>query len=112
MPTLRLTQTGLGEDAWRVEVALEGEGVARRTATAEVHYASTARDEEELRWYLEDYLENPHDPAPTIARGVEERMAAVGDRLFRDVFQESEDGREVWSDAKRVLDETRIEVVT
>jgi len=41
MPTLRLTQTAAGEDLHRLELSLEGDGLARQTAA--VRFRRTRR---------------------------------------------------------------------
>jgi hypothetical protein len=41
-----------------------------------------AQDQEDLRWYLEDYLQYPLDPAPSIARRIERRMEEIGLNKF------------------------------
>jgi hypothetical protein len=46
---------------------------------------------EGLRWYLEDYLQYPQEPAPAIARRIEGRLAEVGTELFRALFQASDE---------------------
>jgi hypothetical protein len=112
MPTLRLTQHAESQpDHYRVEVALEGDG-ARQTATAAFQFALTESDHEDLRWYLEDYLQYPLDPAPTIAARVEKRMAEIGGELFRAVFQADEDARDLWANLRDKLDEARVEIIT
>jgi len=111
MPLLRLTQRAESQpDTYHVEVALEGHGLARRTAQARFSFHLTARDHEELRWYLEDYLKRPAHPAPLIAARVEERMAAIGDELFRAVFHADDDAREIWTKVRDGLGETRVEI--
>jgi hypothetical protein len=77
MFTLRLTQTTVGQDKYRVEVALEGEGLPRQTATPHFDFKLGTQDQEDLRWYLEDFLQYPLDPAPTIAARVEGRIAEI-----------------------------------
>lgn len=74
MLTLRLTQWTAGPNRHRVEVALEGDGVPRQTARVEFDFALKAQEREDLRWYLEDYLEHAADPAPRIAARIEHRM--------------------------------------
>jgi hypothetical protein len=111
-PTLRLTQTVEGESQYRVEVALEGPDLPRQTATAQFAFAFDEQDRKDLRWYLEDYLQYPLDPAPTIALGVERRIAASGAELFKALFQSSDDARDLWATLRTRLDETRVEIVT
>ena len=66
MPTLRLTQFAESQpDHYRVEVALEDEkDRLRQTATARFAFTFSDADRADLRWYLEDYLQYPSDPAP------------------------------------------------
>ena len=66
MLQLRIQQHSLAEGRHRVEIALEGDG-ARRTAESTFAFSLPPQDEEDLRWYLEDFLQYPQDPAPTIA---------------------------------------------
>ena len=111
MRLLRLTQHAeVQPDAHRVEVALEGDGFARRTATARFTFRLGERDPEELRWYFEEYLQHPADPAPMIAARVERRMVAIGEELFRAVFRADDDAREIWTEVRAQLGELRIEI--
>ena len=82
MLTLRLTQTTEGQDQYRVEVRLEESGQVPQTATARFALKLSAQDQEGIRWYLEDYLKHPFDPAPQIAGRIERRLAEIGTQLF------------------------------
>lgn len=112
MPLLRLTQHAEGDDNYHVELALERDGSARQTADARFAFELTGQDEADLRWYLEDYLQWPQEPAPTIAARVEARMKELGSELFRAIFQADDDTRDVWSAARGDLTTTRVEIVT
>jgi hypothetical protein len=95
MPTLRLTQTTDGEDLHRVEVSLEGDGLARQAADVRFPFRFTDDDQRDLRWYLEDYLQVQQDnPNRAVAARVEGRMAALGAELFEAIFQG--DARDLW----------------
>lgn len=112
MPTLRLTQSTVSPDRFRVEAALEGDGLPRRTATTEFDFIVTAQDREDLRWYLEDYLLHDADPAPMIAARIEGRIAALGVELFNALFQTNDDVRDLWATLRKTLNHTRIEIIT
>jgi hypothetical protein len=112
MLTLRLTQSSIGPDQYRAELALEGDGPARQTATADFTFQLTAQDQEDLRWYLEDYLQTPHDPAPTIAARIEAQMVALGRQLFQQVFDATAGTQRLWARLYDRLDATRVEIVT
>jgi len=107
MSTLRLRQFPDGEKRYRVLVELETGG-ARREAESCFTFELPAQDQEDLRWYLEDYLQYPFDPAPRIAARIEARMSAIGKELFGLVLAKSP----VWAEARHSLSDTRIEIVT
>ena len=69
-------------------------------------------DARDLRWYLEDYLEYPLDPAPQIAGRVEGRMAELGRGVFTAVFPAGSETRDLWSLVRDRISETRVEVIT
>jgi tetratricopeptide (TPR) repeat protein len=108
MATLRLTHR---PDATShvIELALDGMG-PRQTATARFDFDLTKQDREDVRWYLEDYLQYPLDPAPQIARRVESRLAALGCDLFTRVFEASPDAKSLWDAAAGSLSDARLEV--
>jgi tetratricopeptide (TPR) repeat protein len=101
----------VGEDAYRVQVELVGPDFARQTADCHFTFKLNAQDQADLRWYLEDYLQHPLDPAPQLAARIEARLAAIGAELFRAVFQSSDDTRDLWATLRSQLDATRIEVI-
>ena len=111
MGTLRLTQTSPTSGRHRVQLDLDGDGLPQ-SAVAEFAFALVDQDREDLRWYLEDYLKYPVDPAPRIAARVQERMAEVGRELFSAIFDSDSGARALWADASRDLAGTRVEVVS
>jgi tetratricopeptide (TPR) repeat protein len=94
-----------------VDLALESAG-ARRTATARVGFELSAREREDVRWYLEDYLQYPVEPAPAIARGIEARLAELGGELFRQVFEADRNTMGLWAAVEPALADARVEVAT
>jgi len=110
--TLRIAQTAHGDAGHHVQVALEQSGQPTQRAQATFVFALTPQDQEDLRWYLEDYLQHPFDPAPTIASRIEARMAELGGQLFDRVFSTSEQGRRLWARLADTLSDLRVEIVT
>ncbi|MCK4458606.1 MAG: CHAT domain-containing protein, partial [Methanosarcinales archaeon] len=108
--TLRITQFTEGEDKYRVKVALEGGGLPRQTVTSRFDFKLTDQDQEDIRWYLEDFLQYPHDPEPMIAARIEEHMVEIGTELFEALFRD--DARDLWAMLRNHLNETRVEIVT
>ena len=111
MLILRLTQSSEGPDRHRIEIALEGDGRARQTAVSAFSFALTPQDREDVRWYLEDFLQYPLDPAPAIAARIERRMSAIGVELFNAIFQSNADARDLWATLRGNLNGTRVEIV-
>ena len=112
MLTLRLTQTTIGTDRYRVEVALKGDSIPLRTASAEFEFKLSDQQQERVRWYLEDYLQYPEDPAPTIAEGIEREMRDIGTRLFNAIFEANKDTRRRWFAVADQLDSVRLEIAS
>lgn len=108
MPTLRLTQTALGDDRYQAMLSLDN-GIP---TTAQFSFALSAQDQEDLRWYLEDYLEYPLDPAPKIAARVEARMRDIGMQLFKDVFYANDTARDMATFVRQNVASARIEILT
>jgi tetratricopeptide (TPR) repeat protein len=111
MPTLRLTQSSVSPDRFRVEAALEGDETPRQVATSEFDFRLSDQDREDLRWYLEDYLQHAADPAPRIAARIERRIAEIGDALFKAAFESSKTAERLWARLQPGLNGTRIEIV-
>jgi CHAT domain len=112
MRTLRLVQEAIdGSGTHRVAVELAGDGPRRTAPPARVQLALDRVELERVRWYLEDYLAYPVNPAPVIAAQVEGRLVELGQELFAQVFS-SRDAIRLWDRIEPGLAETRVEVVT
>jgi tetratricopeptide (TPR) repeat protein len=109
--TLHLNQSVMPDGRHRVEVSLVEEGEAPRKAVTTFEYAMSDADRERVRWYLEDYLEYPLEPAPTIAAGIEAQMAELGGELFSAIFS-GRDGTDLWAAVRARLARTRVEIET
>src|SRR5450759_1315991 len=113
MATLRLSQQGgSGAGRYRVEVIAQVPGLQPLNARVEFAFERSRQEQEEMRWYLEEFLEFAEEPAPTIARGIEQRMGEHGEALFLAIFGGSDELRELWTMVRPHLADTRIEVTT
>jgi hypothetical protein len=112
MLTLRLTQQVENPpDSYRVDVVLDDK-VTSQSTTVYFKFNINEQDQEKIRWYLEDFLEYPQVPAPTIAATIEQQMVAIGVELFEKLFQANNDTRQIWSQLRHRLNHTRVEIVT
>ena len=112
-PVLQVILQQRGEPGRHQAVlTLTDEGWAPRLVTVEFSLALSDQDPEDIRWYLEDYLELAEDPAPRIAARIEKRMEEIGETLFSALFETTDDARGLWWALRPRLGEARIEVVT
>lgn len=81
-------------------------------AATEFAFGWGLQDQEDLRWYLEDYLTYPADPAPAIAARVEKRIATAGTGLFSAIFRSSAGASKLWEAGAQQLADLRIELRT
>jgi tetratricopeptide (TPR) repeat protein len=109
MLRLRLTQTTTAPNQHRVQLDLDDGVLQSAVSTFELELSE--QDREDLRWYLEEYLEYPIDPAPVIAARVERRMAELGRELFAKLFPPDSDARDLWVTVRDRLASARVEVV-
>lgn len=108
---LRLCARPAEADRYQVLLELEQPGHSRRAAVAEFEFAFDATTRKELRWYLEDYLRRPEPPANEFAARAEARLTQLGVELFDKIFKGNDDAREIWSQVRGHMPETRVEVV-
>ena len=111
MHTLRIAQSSVGQNRFRVEATFAREGIPLQAVTSEFDFDLSPQNREGLRWYLEDYLQHIAPPAPQIAARVEKHIEEIGVRLFRAVFESSETATRLWARLQDGLADTRVEVV-
>jgi tetratricopeptide (TPR) repeat protein len=111
MPTLRISQTSLADGQHQVQLDLQDHG-APQSAFSQFAFALTDQDREDVRWYLEDYLQYPIDPAPIMAEQVEQRMRALGGELYAHLFDGNPAARRLWARLEPELAGMRVEVAT
>jgi len=66
-------------------------------------------DREDLRWFLEDFPDDPGDPGPVLARETRAMVTRLGDVLFAACFGSAE-GRRLWDDVAAHLADLRVEI--
>jgi tetratricopeptide (TPR) repeat protein len=110
-PILRLTQTGSQNDSHTIQLEWLGDG-PRQVASAIVDLALTEQDQQDIRWYVEEYAEYPFDPYPARAARVEARMRELGHELFRKLFGANTRTFAMWVNARNHENDLRVEIVT
>jgi len=109
MRTVHLkASTGSGTD-YRLDLALATKGSRQLDASVQFPF-DISEEQENLRWYLEDFLQSPYDPAPQFAARIQTRMHDIGIEIFKKVFESSEDARRLWRTVSPKLEDTRFEI--
>jgi tetratricopeptide (TPR) repeat protein len=112
--TLRIRQAAEPDGRHRVDIDFDdadGHGrPVRRHAATRFAFTVAPADRERLRWYFEDYLEYPADPAPALAAEVEHMLTGLGVALFRAVFHSGDGARDLWATVRDRLPSLRVEV--
>jgi tetratricopeptide (TPR) repeat protein len=109
---LRIMQTARHGDTYHVLLDYQGGQQFHAPIPTSFTFTLTPQEQEQLRWYLEDYLEHPTDPAPKIAANVEKKMQEVGEHLFNSLFGTNADARFLWADLRARLSDIRVEIVS
>jgi hypothetical protein len=109
MIVLRIRDRLEENDRHRVLLTLDADDKPALQAEATFSFSMTPREDEDLRWYYEEYLLYQEDPTSMIASRIERWMADTGTQLFRDVFAQ-EATRDLWAALAQQLGETRIEI--
>lgn len=110
-PTLRLTQASSQGATHTITLEWLGAG-PRQTASATVSLALSEQDQQDIRWYVEEYPEYPFTPHPERAARIEARMRDVGQELFNALFAANDRTLRLWAKVADQLDDLRIEIVT
>jgi len=112
MSTLRIIQTNLGQHKYKVTVEVEGDGCPRHTATSQFSFTLTDKQQDDLGWYLEDFLQYEIELEAKRGEQIEQQMAEIGTKLFKAVFYSSDDARDLWATLRDHINDTRIEIAT
>jgi hypothetical protein len=110
-PTLRLTQTGSQDNSHTIQLEWLGDGPPQ-VASATVTLDLDEQDQQDIRWYVEEYAEYPFDPYPARAARIETRMCEIGHALFNGLFATDSHTLRLWGKIAERLDDLRVEIVT
>ena len=100
---LRIIQQAVEQGCCAVSIVFESPA-QKEEAAATIPFLLSPEDGERFRWYLEEYLQFPTDPAPLIAEKVELRMQEIGFALFDALFKSSDKGAYIWQQIKDLSD--------
>ncbi|MGO9118301.1 MAG: CHAT domain-containing protein [Desulfomonilaceae bacterium] len=101
-PTLSILQKAYVEGKYLVRLSLKRPGQPELQAEATIAFALTAQEQEDLRWYFEDYLLKADVVEEVQVEQIERFMKLRGVELYEKMLEGSRDVRRLFD---RVLDE-------
>jgi hypothetical protein len=110
--TLHIAQEGLKRGKHVIKLTLERLGQAKLTAKAEIKFALTPEEREDLRRYLEDYLTRTESVEKVEPEQVEAWMKQRGEELYAKVLAANMGTQAVWFAVREQLAELRVEITT
>ena len=110
--TLHIEQEARDNNKYGIKLILERANQAKLTAQAEIEFALTPQEQEELRWYLEDYLQRAESVEKVQVEQIETLMKQRGEELYRKVLRANDDTQDLWSSIRNNLSDLRVEIST
>jgi len=112
-PAIRISPLpALSPEADRVLVDAILPDTTRMQAAVEYLFSVTKAEIDDLQWYFEIFLEFDDEPAPTIARRIEQHLRDRGRELFRSVLDGNNEVRALWRAFRPHLADADFEIVT
>jgi len=86
---LHIRQTPASKDKHAIRLTLRRPGQADLEGEATVKFGLSDQEQEELRWYMEDYLQREEAVEPVTVEQVEALMRTRGEELYRLVLADA-----------------------
>ncbi len=110
MTTLHIRQDAPKDGHYPVRLTLKRHGQPDLEAEASIEFALTEQEQDDIRWYLEDYLQHPDVIEAVTVEQVEGRMRARGEELYTKVLAANGDTQNLWFSIRNGLADLRVEI--
>lgn len=110
MTTLHIEQERRTGATHAIKLTLERPGQPSLVGKADIEFALTPQEQEELRWYMEDYLQRAESAAPVQIEQIEGWMTRRGVELYDKVLDANPSTRAIWYAVREQLADLRIEI--
>ncbi|MEI7733528.1 MAG: CHAT domain-containing protein [Verrucomicrobiota bacterium] len=110
-PTLQIRQTAAGKKH-KIRLLLKRPGQADLTAEATIAFNLTDPEQEELRWYMEDYLTAAVAVEDVQVNQIEDWMKRRGIELYESILEGNRDVQRIFDKILDDLADLRIEITT
>lgn len=112
MITLRIEQGPPHDGKYPITLRHLVDGTQKRTAQATIEFALSDQEQEELRWYLEDYLPKAAITQPVVVEQITSMIRQRGIELYQKVFTANANTQAVWFAIRDHLADLRVEITT
>ncbi|HYN77731.1 MAG TPA: hypothetical protein VES73_08055 [Lamprocystis sp. (in: g-proteobacteria)] len=110
--TLRIHQLAPADGRYAIRLRLQRPGQPEIEAQAAIAFALTDQEQEDLRWYLEDYLQHAEATEPVQIEQIERMMRSRGEALYDEVLAANRSTQAIWFGVREQLADLRIEIST
>src|ERR1019366_1885224 len=112
MTTLHIRLRPLREGKYPVTLGLKRPGQAELEAEANIEFALTPEEREELRWYMEDYLTRPESVQGVQVEQGEQWMKRRGYEPYSKILHANMGTQAVWFPVREQLADLRVEITS
>jgi hypothetical protein len=112
MTTLCIEQNPPHDGSYLIRLTLKAPGKADRNAEATIEFALSVQEQEDLRWYLEEYLQAAAVTEQTTVMQIETLMRQRGIELYQRVLAANNNTQALWFAIRDHLADLRVEITT
>ncbi len=112
MISLRIRLNSPRDGSYPISLTLKRSGHADIEAEAAIQFALTPQEQEDLRWYLEDYLQLADTVEEVTIEQIETFMKRRGEELYRKVLTANQNTQALWFSIRNDFADLRVEVTT
>lgn len=112
MTTLLIRQDAPIGSVYPIRLTLKRTGRADLEAEARIHFSLTEQEQEDLRWYLEDYLQRAETVEAVTVQQIETTMKLRGEELYKRVLVTNAHTQALWFSVRNNLADLRIEIAS
>ncbi len=110
--TLRIRQNPPVDGKYLIRLGLKRPRQPDLEAEATIKFALSAQEQEDLRWYLEDYLQRAESTEEAHIEQIEGFMKERGEELYAKVLAANQNTQAVWFGIREQLADLRVEIKT
>lgn len=112
MTTLHIRQGSLREGKYPIRLTLKRPNQAELEAEAEIEFALTQQEQEDLRWYMEDYLMLAEAVEAVQIEQIEAWMKLRGEELYSKALAANKNTQAIWFAIREGLADLRVEIAS